>query len=137
MESGDKSPPSKKLRHHLISQIQQSSGVPRHLAVFDREIDTTDIDSAATHLENNRVLAGGRLLQHRLFHERVRVAAGNEIDAVDLRGDLCISNLISPLVWIVPEMRHTNDKRTPFLLAQELDHGPGRGHRIEILQRFE
>ena len=94
--SGDQTPHVKKLRERLVSQIQQSSSVRHDLPVFDREIYTTDVDSAPTHLENNRVVTGRRLLQHWLFHERVRVAAGNEIDAVNLRCDLRIANFVSP-----------------------------------------
>src|SRR5437660_9423322 len=106
MESGDKSPHSKTLSQRFVSQIQKPSRVCGDLAVAQSKIDAADVNAAAANLENDRVFAVRRLLQHGLFHERVRMTAGDKVDAVNLRRDLGVAHLVSLRIRIIAKMRH-------------------------------
>ena len=83
------------LSQRLIAQIQQASRRARNLTITHSEIDATDKDATAPDLENDCVFAGWILLQHWLFHERVRVTAGDKVYAVNLRGNLGVANLFA------------------------------------------
>src|SRR5437016_14058910 len=92
------------LSQRFVAEIQKPSCVCSHLAITESKIDAADVNSAAANLENDRVFAVGRLLQHGLFHERVRVAAGDKVDAVNLRRDLSVAHLVSLRIRIIAKM---------------------------------
>src|SRR5437764_5100691 len=94
-------PPRLDLGQRLIPQIQQPSRARDDVSILHLKIDATDIDAALADLEDDRVFACGILLQHRLFHERVRVAAGDEVDAAHLRGDLRIADFAVPRIRVI------------------------------------
>src|SRR5258706_5908124 len=108
-------PPRFDSRQRPVSQVQQSPGTRDNVPILHLKIDPTDIDAALTDLEDDRVLACGILLQHRLFHEGVRVAAGDEVDAAHLRGDLRIADFVVPRIRVIAKMRHADNQLTLLL----------------------
>src|SRR5437764_15427389 len=100
-------PPRLDLGQRLIPQIQQPSRARNDVSILHLEIDATDIDAALADLEDDRVFACGILLEHRLFHERVRVAAGDEVNAVHLRSDLCVADFVFRRFGLLAEIEIT------------------------------
>src|SRR2546421_9606537 len=97
-------PPRLDLGQCLISQVQQPSRARDDVSILHLEIDATDIDAALADLEDDRVFAFRILLEDRLFHERVRVAAGDEVYAVHLSGDLRITDFVVPRIRVIAKM---------------------------------
>src|SRR6185436_19572141 len=86
------------------------------------EINPADIDAALAHLKDDGVLTGRLFSQHRRSHECVRVAAGDEVNAINLRGNLGVAYLPCFGVWIVTQVRHADDQLTMFLPPQNIDN---------------
>jgi hypothetical protein len=116
MESGDpdRSEPQSQSRQRFVSQVEQPARARSHFAVAHGEINPADIDAALSHLKNDGVVSGRLFCEHRAFHESMGVAAGDEIDAVDLFHDLRIAYLARFRVRIVTEVRHA-DYQLAFL----------------------
>src|SRR5438067_3426887 len=130
-------PPRLDLGQRLIPPIQQSSRARDDASILHLEIDATDIDAALADLEDDRVFACGILLEHRLFHERVRVAAGDEVNAVHLRSDLCVADFVVPRIRVIAEMRHTDDQLTLLLFAQQTHDAARHLHRVYVLHALK
>ena len=67
----------------------------------------------------------------------MRVAAGDEVDAIHLRGNLRVTNLIAFRSRIITKVRHTNHQRATLALAQDFHHAARCLHRIQIFHAFE
>ena len=65
------------------------------------------------------------------------VAAGDEVDPVNLRRYLCVADFVSLRVGIIAEVRHPQHQLAAFLFAQKLNGSARRLYRIKILQRLE
>src|SRR6201988_3254774 len=76
-----------------VPQIQQARIDRSQFAVAEGEIDATYVDAAFAYLKDKRLRAARLRLHHRLFHECMRVAAGDKVDAIDLRRDHRIASI--------------------------------------------
>src|SRR5437763_5448002 len=125
------------LGQRVISQIQQPSRARDDVSILDLEIDATDIDTALADLEDDRVFACGIFLEHGLFHERVRVAAGAEVDAAYLRRDLRIADFVVSRIRVIAKMRHAHDQLTLLLFAQQTHDAARHLHRVHVLHALK
>ena len=92
------------------------------------------MNSALAHLKDHRLIAARLSLKHGLFHERVRVAAGDEVDSINLR---CHEGIASLSVFVITEMRHADDERATFFLAQHFHYVALSNNRIDVSHALE
>src|SRR6185369_3008235 len=68
------------------------------------------------------------------FHERVCVAAGNEVNAVDLRRNQSVAVLS---VVVIAKVRHADDEGTTLFFTQSLHNVTRSNNRIDVGDAFE
>src|SRR6185503_18063990 len=117
-----------------VPQIQQLRVEGSHSSAAESEVNPTQMNSALAHLKDHRLIAARLSLKHGLFHERVRVAAGDEVNSINLRRHHRIASLP---IFVIAEVRHADDKRATFYIAQRLHHVASSNNRIDVGHAFE
>src|SRR5690349_10886562 len=105
----------------LVSQTKHTSGRADHFAGPEREIHSPNIDAALPDLEDQCLRAAWLRLLGGFVHEEVAMAAGDEVDAIDLGGEFYVVDVVARSVLErVAEVRHAHDERAALLFAQDL-----------------
>src|SRR6185436_20434357 len=84
------------------------------------KVDTPNINPTFPDLKYQRLFPTRLSLDHWLLHERVSVTARNEIDPINLSGQLYVTDLSLFRIRIVTKMGKRNHERAAFSFAQNL-----------------
>src|SRR5262249_5820664 len=119
------------------SRIKQPASCGDQLSSPESEIDSAQINSALADLKDQRLRSTRLHLLDRPLHEEMAVSTGDEVNPVDLRGELAVVNAVASRICGVTEMRHANDQRAMLLFAQRLHHVARDDYRVVVSNAFE